>query len=801
MKINLNWIKEYFNSNLPEVDEMSRILSNYAYEVEFVTKSEKGDDILEIDILPNRAADSLCHRGVAKEVATLLDVEMKERNISTPGESTATLNVVIANNNKCRRYVGRKIFFVDIKESPEWLKNKLISIDQRPINNIVDILNFTMFDMGQPMHAFDADKVKGNIVIRDAKEGEEIVTLDEKSITLSVDDLVIADDLGPIAIAGVKGGKRAEVTNSTRNIILESASFNPSAVRRTSRRLQIITDASKRYENNFSAQKAGDAMLLASSLILEECSTTGTKFEASVDVYPVAKKPYILGVSLNEVNSVLGTNLNTDAVSDILKRAYFEPKIIDPEVELTAIAKSLIGKPYKYGASVSFDAPNYFDCSSFVAYVYSQIGHSIPRITIDQFVFSDIVEKEQLKIGDIVFSQTSKDDSINTFQLRQIDQKIVDSQTRIEQKEVYLKSIEFMPGTEIEEGISHNGIYLGDGKIIHASGFWHKGEVVIEDLATSPAFSNVRGYGRILDGNDRFVVTVPVERADIKIKEDLIEEVGRIYGLNNIKASLPKLSLVPKINNMLLFQEHLKDTLMSNGYDEISTYPFAKDGSLEILNPLSKELPYLRKTLLDHIEVAVINNLKNIELIGVEMIKIFEIAKLFNHEGEFYALSIAVATQSKKSSAIIKEEIERLTALLKTECGLVDAKTIEIDNGIIIEYIIDDIRREGDTYDWKRMQITSSFSSISAYPYILRDVSAWTNKEDDRKVLERIIESRAGTLLKQIKLFDRFEKEGRISLAYHLVFQANDRTLTDSEINIIMNLIYKDMADNKFEIR
>lgn len=778
MKVNYNWLKEYLDGNLPEPKELGTILDDHSYEVEAIENLPGGNAALDIDILPNRAADSLCHYGVAREIAAVLEIPFKGRVIADLAvQPPSTIFVEILEDKKCTRYIGKKINNIEVKESPEGLRDKLESLGQKSINNVVDTLNYVMFDMGQPMHAFDADKVVGKIVVRNAEEGEKITTLDNKEIELKKEDLVIADDEKALAIAGVKGGKAAEVTKDTKNIILEAANFNQAAIRHTSRRLNLITDASKRFENGVAPEIADRAMGQAAELIKELAGNDKTEIEESADIYDKKRGRYRLGVSVLEINKLLGTSMSSQEVENIWKRLGFSYRVVNPIEEVASEAQKYVGVPYKYGASITYDAPRYFDCSSFTSYLYANAGVSIPRMTIDQFIFGEVVERTGLEAGDIVFSDNSSkhgDDS------------------------AHKESKEFMPGTEVSEGISHNGIYLGNGKIIHASGKWHKGEVIIEDLDTSLAFSDIRGVRRMASNNERFVIEVPFERLDLRIKEDLIEEVGRLYGLNNIEPKLPEnAGEKPEINKTLYWKEKIKDILTDAGFDEVYTYSFAEEGEVELLNPLSKELPYMRPDLVEGLKKSVALNIKNKPILGLDKIRIFEIGKVFEKDREFLQLGVAIEKNDKNG---LPE-----SAL---EVGVGDAITratyYENNDVKILLINVDDLIAQlsgSKSYDWQNVNIANTFQPISNYPFVLRDIAAWMPIEEGKEALFEIIKAKAGNLLKRADLFDTFEKGEQVSYAYHLVFQAEDRTLTDAEVNAIMEEIYDEAKSRKFDIR
>jgi phenylalanyl-tRNA synthetase beta chain len=215
---------------------------------------------------------------------------------------------------------------VTVGSSPAWLKEKLEVVGQRSINSLVDIMNYVMLDTGQPMHVFDADKIEGQIQVRLAVEGEKVITLDNKEVSLSSADLVIADDISVLAIAGVKGGKKAEVDTNTKNIVIESANFTPTSIRRTSTRLNLRTDASKRFENEITPELALIGMQKAVELVLQVCG--GTQGSVS-DEYPVKAKKQSIEVSAKQISSIIGEQISEDEIKAILVRLGCEVESVE----------------------------------------------------------------------------------------------------------------------------------------------------------------------------------------------------------------------------------------------------------------------------------------------------------------------------------------------------------------------------------------------------------------------------------------------------------------------------------------
>ncbi|OGI94751.1 hypothetical protein A3A03_03605 [Candidatus Nomurabacteria bacterium RIFCSPLOWO2_01_FULL_40_18] len=328
MKISYNWLKWYI-PEAPDAQKLADLITYHLAEVESITPllSEEGvgggDYILDIKILPNRAHDLLSHQGVARELASLLDIKYVD---PTPKykipESKPTKLKIEINTDKCRRYSGRIIRGIKVGPSPDWVVQHLESIGQRSINNIVDATNIVMLDCSQPTHAFDLDKLNGSIIVREAKDSEELTTLDNKALKLKNSNIVIADSARALAVAGVKGGRIAEVDNKTTNIILECANFDPTSVRKTAQALNIFTDSRKRFENDLSPELVPYAMRELSALILEMCPEA--IFEDIVDVYPKKQEIRKLSFSADRISNILGLKVSDKQIEDILKRYVFE---------------------------------------------------------------------------------------------------------------------------------------------------------------------------------------------------------------------------------------------------------------------------------------------------------------------------------------------------------------------------------------------------------------------------------------------------------------------------------------------
>ena len=318
MRISYNWLQRYFDSPLPAPEKLSEFFTAHVFEVEEMRKA--GDDtVFDFKTLPDRNHYLLSHRGVAREVKAIVGLEMKaSAPEKTPSAGASSVKVNIKNDKLCRRYVAREMNSVEIGPSPDWLRVFIESIGQRSINSVVDTGNFIMFDVGQPMHVFDADKLKGDISVRLAKNGEKIVIFSGAEVALLESDLVVADDEGPIAIAGVKGGKRAEVTASTTRIIIESANFEPSTVRKTSTRLNLRNESSKRFENEITPALAGEAMDRMAALVKQ--LSPGASAKTEVDVYPSPAREWEVVFSGQEISLFIGMDIPVEFIVTTLSR-------------------------------------------------------------------------------------------------------------------------------------------------------------------------------------------------------------------------------------------------------------------------------------------------------------------------------------------------------------------------------------------------------------------------------------------------------------------------------------------------
>nr|WP_315045519.1 phenylalanine--tRNA ligase subunit beta [uncultured Leptotrichia sp.] len=296
------------------------------------------DTVFELEITPNRP-DCLSHIGIARELGAYYSKEVKYPSFAINSESSEktadNISVEIEDSNLAKRYVARIIKNVTVKESPKWLKERVESIGIRSINNIVDASNFIMMELNQPNHTFDLDKIEGGkIVVRAGHENEKLVTLDEQERALNSDDIVISDGVKAVALGGVMGGENSQITENTKNILLEVANFDSQNVRKTSRRLTLFSDSSYRFERRVDEENAINVINRLANIIQEVAG--GEILEGAVDNYPVPYNKKTATLNFERLNRFVGKNIPRETVIGILTRLEIE--VVDNGETLTLTA-------------------------------------------------------------------------------------------------------------------------------------------------------------------------------------------------------------------------------------------------------------------------------------------------------------------------------------------------------------------------------------------------------------------------------------------------------------------------------
>jgi len=293
--------------------------------VPFAQYHGMADTVLELEVTPNRP-DCLSMIGVAREVGAVTDrtARVPSTSLTESGQAVeASVSVAIQDPSLCSRYTARLVRGVKVGPSPAWLAERVAATGTRPINNVVDVTNLVMLELGQPLHAFDAATLglqsgKRAIAVRLALPGETLTTLDGQERALAADTLVISDPSGAVALAGVMGGAATEVTASTVDVLLESACFDPASTGRTSRRLALISEASMRFERGVDANGCVDALDRVASLLVEVAG--GTIAPGVIDEYPRPAVPAVVPLRVSRMNALLGTDLDRAYVAGILER-------------------------------------------------------------------------------------------------------------------------------------------------------------------------------------------------------------------------------------------------------------------------------------------------------------------------------------------------------------------------------------------------------------------------------------------------------------------------------------------------
>jgi phenylalanyl-tRNA synthetase beta chain len=635
MLVSYTNLNKFFDGKLPSPEAVSNALTFHSWEIDAVEKVGE-DTVFDVKVLPDKSAWALSHRGIAKDLSVVLDIPLADDPLLVPAvlEPVTSKITVSIETDTCTRYSAGLITGVTVGPSPEWLVASLNALGQRSINNVVDITNYVMFGLGQPLHAFDARKLGGNdsysIVVRNAKKGESITTLTGELYNLEESDALIVDGgtNTPIGIAGVKGGKHAEVDNGTIDIVLESANFKPLAVRKTSQRLKLRTDASARYENNVTEELT--AFGLRSAVTLLEEIACGTLI-GYVDTKSTKKPQTPVSVTLSHINSVLGLKLQPEEVISILKR---------------------------------------------FGYVYTVDGETV-------------------------------------------------------------------------------------------------------------------------------MVTPPFERPDLIIAEDVIEEIGRVYGYDHVSAVTIEPIPLREINKNFFYAEKVRDILTSLGFSEVLTSSFREKDEVKIANAFAEDKGYLRSTLHTNIHETLAKNVPNVELLGTNKVRVFEIGTVFRTEGEKRSLALGVSSKGGVNGKDFNEARAAFNTLLQ-ELGLKTVEKTEYEKEGIIEIDFDALLAHlpvPTTYTPHVHTDEVTYKPFSTYPAMSRDIALWVFEGTNATEVEEVLNTHAGDLRVRTTFVDEFSKEGRTSYAFRLVFQSYEKTLTDIEVNAIMETVYSAVREKGWEVR
>src|SRR5688572_7648221 len=334
MNISLEWLRDFLPKPV-DAGAAADALIRGGFPVENIV--QRGEDtVLDVEVTSNRG-DCLSHVGVAREMSALLNVPFKSEQ-SRPAETGPPVkdvtSVVIEARDLCPHYVARVIRGVKSCPSPAWMVRRLEGVGLRSINNVVDVTNYVMFEMGQPLHAFDFDRLRGKkIIVREARLGEKITSIDGHERRLAAGMLVIADAERPVALAGVMGGIDSEVSGATVNVLLESARFDPLSVRKTARALAMKSDSSYRFERGIDPTLPERASLRAAQLIVEVAG--GELLSGSAVAGESGHRPKQLALRLSRLKQVLGVDLPAQDAVTALARLQLSPTLSGDTIHVT----------------------------------------------------------------------------------------------------------------------------------------------------------------------------------------------------------------------------------------------------------------------------------------------------------------------------------------------------------------------------------------------------------------------------------------------------------------------------------
>jgi len=321
-------------------------------------------------------------------------------------------------------------------------------------------------------------------------------------------------------------------------------------------------------------------------------------------------------------------------------------------------------------------------------------------------------------------------------------------------------------------------------------------------LTTDDVISVIERFGwEYKVNNEEFEITSPFERTDLNITEDVIEEIGRIYGYEHVVAVVPEPIKQTEINQRFYYSEVIRDVLIERGFSEIFTSSFRSEDRVKLANAFASDKGYLRGDLKNNIKEALVKNAPNADILGVRQIRIFEIGTVFNESGEELLLALGVQSPSgykaKSDDLVIAEAIQSLSDALGVKLSApVTEGVVEIKLGELLTQL-----PEVTSYKKSEPEPALTYKPFSSYPAIVRDIAMWVDESVSVTEIEELLNEKSGPLRVRTTLFDEFKKEGKVSYAFRLVFQSNEKTLTDNEVNVMMDDIYQAVRERGFESR
>ncbi len=627
------------------------------------------DDVVEFEITSNRP-DCFSILGLARETAATYRLPFKYPEITVKeegeGNSADMIDVEIQNPELCPRYIARVVKNVKIEPSPLWLRHRLTAAGVRPINNIVDITNYVMLEMGQPMHAFDIDTIdERKIIVRNAKDGEVITTLDGQERKLDSSMLVISDCNKAVAVAGVMGGENSKVSPNAHAILFESANFNGPNVRITAKKIGLRTDASAKYEKGLDPNLAYDAVNRAVQLV--EMLGCGEVCKGMVDCYPNKREKWTVDYSTESINKLLGTNISEQEMIDIFKL-----------IEVEADGSKAVIPTFRPDLEAEADLAE--EIARFYGYDNIETTLAAGTPTVGKKTHKQVVED---KITSVMVAMGLSEAKIFSFESPKVFDKL---------------------------SIPEDSSLRNTVKITNPLG---------ED------FSIMRT--QTLNG----MLTSLATNYNRRNSEAALFEMGKVY----IPKALP-LTELPEEKSMLTIGMYGEDVdfYTIKGICEELFIVLGMSDKVE-WSP-SSELPYMHPGRL--------------ALVSVE-------GKQLGFVGEVHPDTAA---------------------------------KYDIDTKVYTAALDIDMLVENTSFD-------KTFKPLPKFPAVQRDIAMLVDDSVIVKDIESIIKEKGGKLLESVQLFDVYKgkqiKEGCKSVAYNISFRAQDRTLTDEEVNAPMKKIVAEL--------
>jgi phenylalanyl-tRNA synthetase beta chain len=658
----------------------------------FAKYLQADDVVFEIDnkSLSNRP-DLLNHYGLARELAAIFNLPLKpyekviERKWKFFDAKKDTLAVKVVASDACLRYMAVRVENIEVKESPAWLKERLIAANQRPINNIVDLTNYVMFDCGQPMHAFDAAKIK-KIVVRRAEKDETLETLDEKERLLSPDDLVITDGQNPVALAGVMGGHNSEIAPETKGLVLESANFIAAAVRKTSQRLGLRTESSVRFEKALDPALTEVALFRFLTLLKKICPNMEIA-SSLIDINNSASQPITAALDLQWLESKIGQEIPRAEVVNILEKLGFN--IADKAAEILTVTIP--------SWRATKDVANKEDLAEEILrlYGYNNIASRLPVFTMD---LPEVNEE------------------------RKIERKI--------------KNI----------------------------------------LCLKNSLNEAYNYS--------FVGEEQLKKLDIDFF-NYLKLANPLSGIHN----LLRQSLAPGLIGNIKVNQYKRDTF---GFFEIGTVFFKTAGSLRKDNAEGNFLPYQEK----HLGLAVTGEADNFAALKSIISSLFK--NIFNQEieAEFSIIDgrPGWADQNAIAKVLVFGQELGVVGLLSPEA----VENMNLKRGVAVAEL-----NFNKLMELVLSQPAYHFIEMPKYPPVMRDLAFVVENKILYNNLKKEI-SEFNPLIKTVELFDVYIGNklagGKKSLAFHINYQAEERTLTAAEVDKIQSDLVARLEE-KFEAK